>query len=75
MPWYNQLLGYALNVSWNTLPVYLFLVGIIIIVGFLAGSYSCIFLICILAYTSFKRKIKIRQRRRIFQAGFSGRSI
>lgn len=39
MPWYNQLLGYSLTVSWNTPNLWLFLVGVIIVVGFLAGSY------------------------------------
>ncbi len=45
MPWYNQLLGYDLTVSWNSLPIYLFLAGVIIVVGFLAGSilhFSCL---------------------------------
>lgn len=44
MPFYNQLLGYSLTVSWNTFPIYAFIVGIIIIVGFLAGSYPAFFL-------------------------------
>src|ERR1700761_5352948 len=44
MPWYNTLLGYSLNVSWNTAPVYLFLLGIVVVVGFLAGSYPAFFL-------------------------------
>lgn len=39
MPWYNQLLGYSLTASLNTLPVGLFLLGVIVVVGFLAGSY------------------------------------
>jgi len=43
-PWYNQLLGYSLTVSWNALPIYLFLIGVIIVVGFLAGSYPAFFL-------------------------------
>ncbi|MDB5013127.1 MAG: hypothetical protein JWQ25_1329, partial [Daejeonella sp.] len=38
MPWYNQILGYSITVSWNALPIYLFLTGVIIIIGFLAGS-------------------------------------
>jgi len=44
MPWYNSLLGYSLSVSWNTAPVYLFLLGIILVIGFLAGSYPAFFL-------------------------------
>ncbi len=59
MPWYNQLLGYALNVSWNTLPVYLFFVGIIIIVGFLAGSYPAFFLSAFSPIQALKGKLKL----------------
>jgi putative ABC transport system permease protein len=44
MPLYNQLLGYTLTVSWNALPIWLFLGGVIIVVGFLAGSYPALFL-------------------------------
>lgn len=59
MPWYNQLLGYALNVSWNTLPVYLFLVGIIIVVGFLAGSYPAFFLSSFSPIQTLKGKLNL----------------
>ncbi|MEO6818318.1 MAG: ABC transporter permease [Ginsengibacter sp.] len=44
MPWYNQLLGYTLSVDWNTISIWLFLGGVIIVVGFLAGSYPAFFL-------------------------------
>ena len=44
LPFCNQFLGYSLTASWDTLPIYLFLTGIIIIVGFLAGSYPAFFL-------------------------------
>ena len=59
MPWYNQLLGYSLNVSWNTLPIYLFLIGIIIIVGFLAGSYPAFFLSAFSPIQALKGKLKL----------------
>ncbi|HWH62283.1 MAG TPA: FtsX-like permease family protein, partial [Ginsengibacter sp.] len=59
MPWYNQLLGYTLNVSWNTLPVCLFLVGIIIVVGFLAGSYPAFFLSAFSPIQALKGKLKL----------------
>lgn len=44
MPFYNQLLDNKLTVSWQQWPVYLFLVGIILIAGALAGSYPALFL-------------------------------
>src|SRR4026207_605419 len=44
MPLYNELLGYSLTASWSALPIYLFLLGVIIAVGFLAGSYPAFFL-------------------------------
>jgi putative ABC transport system permease protein len=59
MPWYNQLLGYSLNVSWNALPVYLFLVGTIIIVGFLAGSYPAFFLSTFSPVEALKGKLRL----------------
>lgn len=58
MPWYNQLLGYTLNVSWNTSSVYVFLIGIIIIVGFLAGSYPAFFLSAFSPIQALKGKLK-----------------
>lgn len=59
MPWYNQLLGYTLNVSWNALPVYLFFAGIIIVVGFLAGSYPAFFLSAFSPIQALKGKLKL----------------
>lgn len=59
MPLYNQLLGYSLTVSWNTLPVYLFLIGVIIAVGFLAGSYPAFFLSAFSPIQALKGKLRL----------------
>src|SRR6187551_2027165 len=59
MPWYNQLLGYSLTVSWHTAPVYLFLTGVILIVGFLAGSYPAFVLSAFSPVEALKGKLKL----------------
>jgi putative ABC transport system permease protein len=59
MPWYDQLLGYSLTVSWNAIPIYLFLVGVIIVVGFLAGSYPAFFLSAFSPIQALKGKLKL----------------
>ena len=59
MPWYNQLLGYSLMVSWNALPIWLFLGGVIIIVGFLAGSYPAFFLSAFSPIEALKGKLRL----------------
>jgi putative ABC transport system permease protein len=69
MPWYNHLLGYTLSVSWNTFPIYSFLIGIIIIVGFLAGSYPAFFL------SAFSPIQALKGRLRLGKGGASFRQI
>jgi putative ABC transport system permease protein len=59
MPWYDQLLGYSLTVSWNTLPVWLFLAGVVIVVGFLAGSYPAFFLSAFSPINALKGKLRL----------------
>lgn len=59
IPWYNQLLGYSLTASFTTLPMYLFLVGTIVIVGFLAGSYPAFFLSTFSPVQALKGKLRL----------------
>ncbi|RVU02743.1 ABC transporter permease [Mucilaginibacter limnophilus] len=59
MPWYNQLLGYELTVSWNAAPIYLFLAGVILFVGFLAGSYPAFFLSAFSPIQALKGKLQL----------------
>jgi putative ABC transport system permease protein len=67
MPYYNQLLGYTLTVSWNTLPLYLFLIGVIIVVGFLAGSYPAFFLSLFSPIESLKGKLRLGKGGSLFR--------
>ena len=59
MPWYNQLLGYNLTVSWNAPPIYLFLAGVILVVGLLAGSYPALFLSAFSPIQALKGKLQL----------------
>jgi len=59
MPWYNQLLGYTLTVSWSSWPIYAFLAGVILVVGFLAGSYPAFFLSAFSPIQALKGKLKL----------------
>ncbi|MDR6943215.1 ABC transporter permease [Mucilaginibacter pocheonensis] len=59
MPWYNQFLGYELAISWNKPPIYLFLMGVILVVGFLAGSYPAFFLSAFSPIQALKGKLKL----------------
>jgi putative ABC transport system permease protein len=59
MPWYDQLLGYTLTVSWSAWPIYLFLIGVIVVVGFLAGSYPAFFLSAFSPIQAIKGKLHL----------------
>jgi len=67
MPFYNQLLGYTLTVSWNALPLYLFLIGVIIVVGFLAGSYPAFVLSVFSPIESLKGKFRLGKGGQLFR--------
>jgi putative ABC transport system permease protein len=59
LPFYNGLLGYTITVSWNALPIYLFLCGVILIVGFMAGSYPAFFLSAFSPIQALKGKLRL----------------
>lgn len=59
MPWYNSLLGYTLTVSWSTWPLYLFLAGVIVTAGFLAGSYPAFFLSGFMPVQALKGRLRL----------------
>lgn len=59
MPWYRELLGYKLSVEWNSGPIYLFLAGVIIVIGFLAGSYPAFFLSAFSPIQALKGKLRL----------------
>jgi putative ABC transport system permease protein len=59
MPWYNQLLGYELTVSWTSPAIYLFILSAIVVVGLLAGSYPAIVLSNFSPIQALKGKLKL----------------
>ncbi|MEO6673801.1 MAG: ABC transporter permease [Ginsengibacter sp.] len=67
MPLYNQLLGYSLAVSWNAIPIYFFLIGVIVIAGFLAGSYPAFFLSAFSPIQALKGKLKLGKGGSVFR--------
>lgn len=67
MPLYNQLLGYTLTASWNTAPIYLFITGVILVVGLLAGSYPAFFLSAFSPIQALKGKLKLGKGGSLFR--------
>ncbi len=57
MPLYNDLLGYQLTVSWNSPMIWLFLLGVVIVAGFLAGSYPAFILAAFLPVQALRGKL------------------
>lgn len=78
MPAYSNLLGYELPSYWNNLWVYVFIAGVIIVVGLLAGSYPALMLSSFSPIESLKGKLKrgkggafFRKTLVVFQFGIS----
>jgi putative ABC transport system permease protein len=67
MPWYNQLLGYSLTMSWNSATIYLFLLGVVLVIGFLAGSYPAFFLSAFSPIQALKGKLRLGKGGALFR--------
>lgn len=67
MPVYTNLLGYKLPFYWSNPWFYTFLVGIILIVGFLAGSYPALLLSSFSPIESLRGKLKIGKNGAFFR--------
>ncbi|MFB9844314.1 ABC transporter permease [Mucilaginibacter ginsenosidivorans] len=59
LPTYNNILGYNLTIAWNSWPIYTFLGGVILVVGFLAGSYPAFFLSAFSPIEALKGKLRL----------------
>lgn len=78
MPAYSNLLGYELPSYWSNPWVYVFIIGVIIVVGLLAGSYPALMLSSFSPIDSLKGKLKrgkggafFRKTLVVFQFGIS----
>lgn len=69
MPAYNALLGYTLPAIWDHNTTYLFLGGVIIVVGVLAGSYPAFLLSSFSPIESLKGKLKTGKQGNLFRKG------
>lgn len=58
MPWYNSILGYELTVQWTSAPIYLFLLSLVLIVGFVSGGYPALFISAFSPIQALKGKLK-----------------
>lgn len=78
MPAYSNLLGYELPSYWTNPWVYVFIIGVIVVVGLLAGSYPALMLSSFSPIDSLKGKLKrgkggafFRKTLVVFQFGIS----
>jgi putative ABC transport system permease protein len=69
MPSYADLLGYKLPSFWSNPLVYAFLIAVILIVGFLAGSYPALLLSSFSPIESLKGKLRIGKSGSFFRKG------
>jgi putative ABC transport system permease protein len=69
MPAYSNFLGYKLPSFWDDSRVYIFIVGVILIVGILAGSYPALLLSSFSPIESLKGKLKVGTRGAFFRKG------
>jgi len=67
MPAYNNLLGYQLSSFWKDGTVYLFILAIIIIIGFLAGIYPALLLSSFSPIESLKGKLRVGKNGAFFR--------
>jgi putative ABC transport system permease protein len=67
MPAYTNLLGYKLPSYWNNPLVYVFIAGVIAIVGLLAGSYPALLLSSFSPIESLKGKLKLGKNGAFFR--------
>lgn len=67
MPAYSNLLGYPLSIPWGKAPLYLFLLSVIIVVGFLAGSYPAFVLSAFAPIESLKGKLRLGKGGSLFR--------
>lgn len=69
LPGYNLLLGYPLTVNWDAWPIWTFLVSVVVVVGFLAGSYPAFFLSSFSPIQALKGKLRIGKGGTAFREG------
>ncbi len=67
MPAYTNFLGYKLPPYWNSPRIYVFVIGVIFVVGVLAGSYPALLLSSFSPIESLKGKLKVGKKGTYFR--------